>query len=211
MASLLVINSSPRSSSISRKLTQRFVDDWKKSDPGARIVERDLTAQPLPFVNEQWINASYTPAQQRTPEQTDLLKLSDRLIEEVLEADVIVIGVPMHNFSVPASLKAWIDLIARTGKTFSYGDRGPKGLVSSDKKVVVIGSRGGPLMPESGSDFVVPYLRHILGFIGLTNISFVHADKQGMGGDAAQAAVDKAARELSSVVEGCVNRQPVAA
>ncbi len=99
--------------------------------PDARIIERDLTADTLPFVTESWIQASYTPPAQRTPQQQQELALSDALIEELMAADVIVLGVPMHNFSIPASLKAWFDLVARAGKTFSYSDKGPKGLIAS--------------------------------------------------------------------------------
>ncbi len=199
MARLLVINSSPRTSSVSRQLTQHFVEDWKTKDADARIVERDLAAEPLPQIDEAWIAASYTPPAQRTAVQQELLTLSDKLIDEVLAADVIVFGVPMHNFSIPTSLKAWVDLVARAGRTFSYTDRGPKGLVPSGKKVVVMGSRGGPHTPGSATDFQEPYLKHILGFIGLTDVTFIHADQQSMGGPAALHAVEAAIARLSAI------------
>ena len=147
MSTLLVVNSSPRSKSISRKLTNQFALDWKSRDPENTVIERDLSDSELPFLDEAWIEASYTPPAQRTAAQSELLALSDKLIDEVLAADVIVLGIPMHNFSVPAAFKAWIDQIARAGKTFSYSDKGPKGLIPSDKKVVALLSRGGCIFP----------------------------------------------------------------
>jgi FMN-dependent NADH-azoreductase len=139
-----------------------------------------------------------------------LLALSDKLIDEVLAADVIVLGIPMHNFSVPAAFKAWIDQIARAGKTFSYTDKGPKGLIPSDKKVVALLSRGAAYSPEGApgsGDLQVGYLRQILGFIGLTDITFVHADRQGMGGQAAALAVEQAGEQLTSILQSCPSQQ----
>lgn len=211
MATLLIINSSPRSNSVSRQLTARFAEDWKARNPGSRVIERDLSAAALPFVTESWIQASYTPEAKRSPEHVATLALSDTLVDELLQADVIALGVPMHNFSVPASLKAWIDLVVRAGKTFSYGETGPKGLIPSDKKVIVIGTRGGPYMPNGAMDFQAPYLKHMLGFIGLTNVSFIHVDKQGMGDEVAKQAVDRAVQELSAEAELCASPVAVAA
>jgi FMN-dependent NADH-azoreductase len=210
MNTLLVVNSSPRSKSISRKLTNQFALDWKSRGPENTVIERDLSDSPLPFLNEAWIEASYTPAEQRTAAQAELLALSDELIDEVLAADVIVLGIPMHNFSVPASFKAWIDQIARAGKTFSYTDKGPKGLIPSDKKVVALLSRGGAYSPDGASgsgDLQVGYLRQILGFIGLADITFVHADRQGMGGQAATLAVEKAGEQLTGILQNCPSQE----
>ncbi len=199
MSTLLIVNSSPRSNSVSRRLTRHVAEEWKAKNPGGRILERDLTAETLPFVDEAWIMASYTPAAQRTPEQKKTLALSDTLIDELLAADMIVLGVPMHNFSIPAALKVWIDQITRAGKSFSYGDTGPKGLIPSDKKVLAIVSRGGVYGEGSPADFQVPYLRHMLSFIGLTNVTVVDADKQAFGTDAAQQSVEEAAKKLSGL------------
>ena len=127
MNTLLMVNSSPRSNSISRKLTHRFAEDWTALHPNGQIVERDLSDGTIPYLSEPWIEAAYTPEAQRTPAQRELLALSDTLIDEILAADVILLGIPMHNFSVPASFKAWIDQIARAGKTFSYTRQGPEG------------------------------------------------------------------------------------
>jgi len=204
MTTLLIVNSSPRSNSISRKLTHQFAEDWKARHPNGRIVERDLSDGTIPYLNESWIEAAYTPEAQRTPAQREFLTLSDALIGEIFAADVIVLGIPMHNFSVPASFKAWIDQISRAGKTFSYTDQGPKGLVPSNKKVVAVLTRGGVYAPEGAqgaTDFQVSYLRKVFALIGLTDITFVHADRQGMGGQAAELATQKAIEQVSSVVE----------
>jgi len=210
MSTLLVVNSSPRSKSISRKLTNQFALEWKSRNPENTVIERDLSGSQLPFLDEAWIEASYTPAAQRTAAQSQLLALSDELIDEVLAADVIVLGIPMHNFSVPASFKAWIDQIARAGKTFSYTNNGPKGLIPSDKKVVALLSRGGAYSSDGasgGGDLQVAYLRQILTFVGLTDISFVHADRQGMGGQAATLAVEKAGEQLTAILQNCSAQQ----
>jgi FMN-dependent NADH-azoreductase len=186
------------------KLTHQFAEDWKARHPNGRIVERDLSDGPIPYLSESWIEAAYTPEAQRTPAQRDLLTLSDTLIAEIFAADVILLGIPMHNFWVPASFKAWIDQIARAGKTFGYSDQGPKGLIPSNKKVVAVLSRGGVYAPDGtqgAMDFQVAYLRKIFALIGLTDVTFVHADRQSMGGQAAQLATENAIRQVASVVE----------
>ena len=213
MNTLLIINSSPRSNSVSRRLTRHFAEEWKAKHPDTRVLERELTADPLPFVTEPWIQASYTPPAQRTPQQQQALALSDALIEELIAADVIVLGVPMHNFSIPAPLKTWFDLVVRAGKTFSYGDKGPKGLIDSGKRVVAIVSRGGVYDEESAasSDFQVPYLRHMLRFLGPEDVTVIAADKQGFGAEVAQQSVDRAIRKLSALAEHFPSPTAVAA
>ncbi len=214
MNNLLIINSSPRSNSVSRRLTRHFAEEWKAKHPDTRVVERDLTANALPFVDEQWIQASYTPPAQQTPEQREALGLSDVLIDELMDADVILLGVPMHNFSIPASLKAWIDLVVRAGKTFSYGDKGPKGLLASDKHVVAIVSRGGAYNSGSAAasfDFQVPYLRHMLGFVGLADITVIDADKQAFGAELAEQSVDDAVQKVSALAGHLPSTTAVAA
>ncbi|HZM11101.1 MAG TPA: NAD(P)H-dependent oxidoreductase [Candidatus Limnocylindrales bacterium] len=204
MNTLLIVNSSPRSNSTSRRLTRQFSEDWKTRNPSGRIVERDLSDGTIPYLSEPWIEAAYVPEPERTPAQRDLLSLSDTLIDELLAADVILLGIPMHNFSVPASFKAWIDQIARAGKTFSYTSQGPKGLIPSHKKVVAVLSRGGiyaPDSPQGAMDFQVSYLRQVLALVGLTDVTFVHADRQAMGGQAAQLATERAIQQVSSVVD----------
>jgi FMN-dependent NADH-azoreductase len=182
---------------VSRRLTRHYVDEWKAQNPAGRVIERDLAADPPPFVSHAWIEASRTPADKITPEQAEILALSDALIDEVVAADEIVLGVPMHNFSIPAALKAWIDMLARAGKTFTYGASGPKGLIPA-KKVVAVVSQGGTYGDGSPFDFQVPYLLKVLAFLGLTNITVVHADRQGMGADAAEKSVANALQQLST-------------
>ena len=211
MNTLLIVNSSPRSGSVSRRLTSHVAEQWKQRNPDGRIIERDLTADPLAFVSENWIQSSYTPEAQRTPEQQKELAQSDALINELMAADVIVIGAPMHNFSISAPLKAWIDQIVRAGKTFSYGENGPKGLIPSEKRVLVIVSRGGAYGEGSPADFQVPYLRHMLHFVGLNNLTVIDADQQAFGPEAAQRSVDNAIQKLSAHAEHCDDHLAVSA
>src|SRR5205807_10061081 len=142
-----------------------------------------------------WIAGAYSNPEQHTSAHRSALQYSDKLIEELQAADVVVIGDPMHNFTISTRLKAWLDQVVRFGKTFSYGESGPKGLVAG-KKVYLITWRGGACpsgSPYAHFDFQEPYLRHILGFIGLTDVTFIHAENQGKEGAApslAAAAVD---------------------
>lgn len=198
MKTLLIVNSSPRRNAVSRRLTHHYAEQWRAANPEGRILERDLATEPLPLVTQSWIEASYTPEEHRTPEQRQLLQLSDTLIDELFTADEILLGVPMHNFSIPASLKAWIDLIARSGKTFRYSSRGAEGMIPSGKKVIAIFSSGGAYGEGSPADFQVPYLRHVLSFLGLTDLKVVRADRQGLGGEAAEQAVANAMHQLSA-------------
>jgi FMN-dependent NADH-azoreductase len=171
--------------------------------PAALIIERDLSDGSIRYLSERWIEAAYTPESSRTAAQREMLTLSDHLIAEVMSADVIVLGIPMHNFSVPATFKAWIDQIARAGKTFSYSDQGPKGLIPSNKKVIAILTRGSVYAgegPQGAADFQVSYLRQVLGLIGLTDVTFIHADHQGMGGQAAQLATERALQQVASLI-----------
>ena len=201
MSTLLVVNSSPRANSVSRLLTKHVAEQWKQHNPDGRMIERDLNVTPPSHLSEAWITAMYTPADQRAAEQEAILDESDELIDEILAADVIVIGAPMHNFSISGPLKAWIDQIVRAGKTFSYSDKGPKGLLPAEKQVLVIVSRGGAYEDGSPADFQVPYLRHMLHFVGLNNLTVIDADKQAFGPEAAQKSIDDAIAKLSQCQE----------
>ena len=176
---LLQIDSSARTSSVTRRLTAKFAEEWSKNRPDGEVIQRDLSATILPQITDDW-NATQLEESKRTPAHRSYLSTSDELIEELEAADTVVIGAPMYNFTIPSSLKAWIDQIVRLGKTVGYGPNGPQGLLAR-KKVVVITSRGGAY--EKGTakgafDFQEPYLRHILGFIGLTDVTFIHAENQ---------------------------------
>jgi FMN-dependent NADH-azoreductase len=177
MPTLLHLDSSPLESSITRELTREFVKTWQNSHPEGTVIYRDLAAnQPKP-VDTQWIYSAYTPEASRTPEQKATLAPSDELIAELEHADEYVIGVAMHNFSIPSVLKLWIDQIARSGRTFVYAESGPQGLLHG-KKATVLTATGGVYdagTPASALNFIDPYLKAVLGFIGVTNVKFVTA------------------------------------
>jgi len=175
MSTLLRIDSSPLgASSISRSLTAEFVKQWEQRHPNGTVITRDLTVSGLTPVDGAWIAAAFTPAANRTTEQSELLNLSDALITELKSADQCVIGVPMHNFTIAANLKLWIDQIARAGETFSYGPQGPVGLLPNNRVTFMVAS-GGVYGLGSGMEslnFVEPYLRAVLGFLGVTDVQF---------------------------------------
>lgn len=187
---ILRIDASARKTgSISRDLAHRIVDRFER----AHVTTRDL-ATPLPQITEDWIGANFTPAAGRTDAQAETLRLSDTLIEEIKAADVLVIGLPIYNFGVPAALKAWIDLVARAGVTFQYSPTGPKGLLTGKRAIVAVASGG----TEMGSDidFATGYIRHVLGFIGITDVVFVAADRLSRDADATLAAAHSAVQTL---------------
>jgi FMN-dependent NADH-azoreductase len=178
MSTLLRIDSSPLyGRSVSRELTAAFVSEWKASHPEGRVVERDLNATAIPPINGEWAGAVYTPDGARTPQQKLLLSLSDTLLAELGQADEYVFGVPMHNFGVPSVLKLWIDQIARVGRTFSYADGRPKGLLVGKKATFIIATGGiyDAQTQMASFNFVEPYLRSVFGFLGVTNASFLTA------------------------------------
>jgi FMN-dependent NADH-azoreductase len=178
MSTLLHIDSSPLyGRSVSRELTAAFVTQWKASRPEGRVIYRDLNATPIPPVSAEWVGAAYTPEQARTPQQKELLSLSDSLIAELQQADEYVIGVPMHNFGVPSVLKLWINKIARAGRTFSYADGKPKGLLTGKKATFIIATGGiyDAQTQMASFNFVEPYLRSVFGFLGVTDATFVTA------------------------------------
>src|SRR5260221_7229710 len=143
MPTLLHIDSSPLyGRSVSRGWTAAFVAQWKSSHPDGAVIDRDLNSTSIPPINADWVGAAYTPEQARTTQQKELLSLSDSLLAELEQADEYVIGVPMHNFGVPSVLKLWIDQIARVGRTFSYGEKGPKGLLTGKKATFIIATGG---------------------------------------------------------------------
>lgn len=178
MPTLLHIDTSPLyGHSVSRELTSAFVSDWQTSHPGGTVIDLDLSAASIPPINAEWIGASFTPEEARTPEQKQLLALSDSFIAQLQQADEYVIGVPMHNFGVPSVLKLWIDQIARAGKTFSYADGTPKGLLLGKKATFVIATGG---FYDAGTqmasfNFVEPYLRSVFAFLGVTDTTFLTA------------------------------------
>ncbi len=133
-----------------------------------KVTHRDLAETPLPQITEDWVNARLVPAEKRTPEESEVLALSDQLIEELKAADTIVIGMPLYNFGMPAALKAWIDLIARPRVTFQYTEGGPVGLLEGKKAIVVFASGGVPM--GAPVDFATPHLTQVLNFVGITDV-----------------------------------------
>jgi len=191
---LLRIDSSARTASVTRQLTARSAEEWKKNHPDGEVIYRDLLATKLPPITDDW-SAAHLEASKLSPAQRSYLSTSDELIEELRASDTIVIGAPMYNFSIPPSLKAWIDQVVRIGKTFSYGPNGRRGLLEM-KKVIVVTARGGAYQKGTATeafDFQELYLRHMLGFIGLTDVTFIHAENQ-IG--------EQAAASFEAAVEG---------
>lgn len=177
---ILHIDASARQAgSVSRELSQHLVDAL--SDAETQVTKREIGLTPLPLISETWVGANFTPEENRSDSQKQALELSDTLIDELEAADTLVLGVPIYNFGVPAAFKAWVDLIARARKTFKYTDSGPVGLLEGKKAYVVIASGG----TQSGSeiDFATPYVRHVLGFVGIHDVTIIAADQLMSTGD----------------------------
>ena len=178
MPTLLRVDSSPMfQASVSRRLTDEYVRRWRTLNPGGKLIARDLTKTELAPITAEWVGAAYTPEESRSTEQRQLLAVSDGLIAELETADEYVIGVPMHNFSIPSTVKLWIDLIARAGKTFAYADGQSNGLLQGKKAMFLVASGG---KYDEGTalasfNFVEPYLRTVFAFLGVTDTAFIKA------------------------------------
>lgn len=189
---ILHLDASARTeNSISRDLSAQIVARFKQAD----IIRRDL-ASPLPLITGEWVGANFTPADDRDEAQRHTLALSDQLVAEINAADVIVIGTPIYNFSVPAVLKAWIDLIARAGVTFKYTANGPNGLMTGKRVIVAVASGGTKV--GSDLDFATGYLRHMIGFIGITDVKVVAADQMAVEPEATLQAAKDAVEALAA-------------
>ena len=199
---ILQINSSARADgSHSTRLANTLVERVQASsaDPAAATVTvRDLGRTPHPELNESALQALFTPAELRTPEQAARVALDDALIKELQAADVVVLGVPMYNFGVPAALKNWIDAISRAKVTFAYTEKGPEGLLKG-KKVYVALTRGGQYR-NTPSDSQVPYLKTVFSFLGMTDLQFVYAEGLAMGPEAEQQALASAHAQIADVL-----------
>ncbi len=189
---VLRIDASARhSGSESRALIQRIIDRLAS----ATVINRDL-AVAMPAIDADWLAANWTPTDERTDAQRQTLALSDTLIEEIKSADTIVIGAPIYNFGIPATLKTWIDLIARAGITFTYSETGPQGLLTGKRAIVAITSGGTQVGSEI--DFASGYLRHVLGFVGITDVQFVAADQLMVDAEASHAKATAALEALAA-------------
>ena len=178
MASLLKLDVSPRGdASYSRQLGETFLQGWQAAHAGGTVTTRDLAKQQPTYVDLQWIAGAYSKPEDHTAEHKAALKLSDDIIAEVKAADTVLITTPMYNFQVPAVLKAWIDHLVRAGVTFSMGDQGYTGLVTGKKVVLVVTAAGvyDEGSPMEGYDLLTPYLKHVLGFIGITEVQVLKA------------------------------------
>lgn len=202
MNNILYLNSSVRSTgSVSRQLSGEFIEKLKAAHPGAKVVTRDLAANPLPHLSESMVGAYFTPPEQRSDEQKQLIKQSDEVVAELLAADIVVVGAPMYNFSVSSTLKSWIDHVARAGVTFKYTETGPVGLVQG-KKFVIFTSRSGVYSsgPAKAMDFQETYLRGVLGFLGITDVSFISAEGLAMGDEAVNSALANGRNAMDALI-----------
>ena len=196
---ILQINASARrDGSHSTQLATQVVTALQAKNPQAQVTVRDLAAQPVALLDEAALGALFTPADQRNAQQSELVAGFDALIDEVLAHDTLVLGVPMYNFGISVQLKSWIDAIARAGVTFRYTETGPEGMITG-KTVYVALARGG-LYRGTEADSQVPYLKAVLGFLGLTNVHFIYAEGLNMGPEALQAGFEQAQQDLQAVL-----------
>jgi FMN-dependent NADH-azoreductase len=210
MPALLHIDSSPRTASVSSRLAAAFVEKWKWQNPDGTVFHHNTSLERFPYLDEAAVDAFFTPAAELSAQQKLALAFSDQLVDELLAADVVVLGAPMWNLSIPASLKAWIDLIVREGRTFAFTAQGVAPLVPPGKRAYVFSARGGaypvgtPFHDPAGTppcdlDQQEPYLRRILGVIGLTAIKFVYAEHQSSDPESAAQSLARAESALAAL------------
>ncbi len=196
---ILQVNSSARrEGSQSTLLASAIVAQLRANEPGAAVTVRDLAHTPHPELDEAALQALFTPAEKHTQEQAARVAQDDTLIAEIQAADIVVLGVPMYNFGVPAQLKNWIDAVTRAKVTFRYTASGPEGLLRG-KKVYVALTRGGKYR-NTPADTQVPYLRMVLGFLGMTDVQFVYAEGLAMGTEAANEAMASAQQQIDEAL-----------
>ncbi|MCE5303477.1 MAG: FMN-dependent NADH-azoreductase [Planctomycetaceae bacterium] len=200
MARLLHLDASPRGErSLSRRLTREFVEGWLRLHPDDSVVYRDVGRQPVPRVTEAWIEGAFNPPATWSADARAATQTSDLLVDEFLAADRYVFGVPMHNFGVPSTLKAYVDQIVRVGRTFTPEGRG----LATGKRLLVLTARGGtypPGSPTAAFDLQEPWLRTIFGFIGVTEVRFIHAEGLNGGDAARQAGLQSAREQMASLL-----------
>jgi FMN-dependent NADH-azoreductase len=196
---ILQINASARREGAnSTKLAERVTARLLAANPGATVTVRDLAAEPLPVLDEAALGALFTPAEQRSAEQAALAARFDAAIAELQAHDTIVLGVAMYNFGVTVQLKSWIDAIARAGVTFQYTATGPVGLVEG-KTVYAACARGG-MYRDTPRDSQTPYLKSVLGFLGMSDVRFVYAEGLNMGPEAATKGFAQAEADLEAAL-----------
>jgi FMN-dependent NADH-azoreductase len=200
MSSILLLTSSPRSESLSTTIATELAEKLKAQNPGSAIVRRDLAANPLPHIDDLFTAAIRKPAEARTAQESEAVKTSDALVNELLAADTVVIGTGLINFNIYSSLKTWIDNVARAGLTFKYTESGPVGLVTGKKVYIVLASGGvysqGPAAPLNHA---VPYLKSVLGFMGITDIETIYVEGLAFGPEAAEKAIGAAKSRVEEI------------
>ena len=198
MSNVLIIESSARQQdSFSRQLTRQFISQWQAVRPGDQVTVRDLALNPVPHLDANLLGGWMKPEAQRSADEHASLKRSDELTDELLAADVLVLAAPMYNFAIPSTLKAWLDHVLRAGVTFKYTETGPQGLLTG-KKAYVLTARGG-LYAGSTSDHQEPYLRQVMAFVGIHDVTFIHAEGMNLGGDFQEKGLNQAKARLSAI------------
>jgi FMN-dependent NADH-azoreductase len=208
MAHLLHMDASPRGErSHSRRLTREFVEQWKQAHPGDTVSYRDIGRNPVPHVDEPWIAAAFTPPDQHTPQLQEAIRLSDQLVDEFLAADVYVIGVPMYNFGVPSVFKAYIDQIVRVGRTVAFEPSDTANVFKPlvlGKKMFIVEARGDSGFQPGGRyekmNYHDPYLVTVFGFIGITDITFIHVENDEYGGHKLAESISAARAKITELV-----------
>lgn len=198
MSRVLVIESSARQEgSVSRQLTQAFIAQWKAAHPSDEISVRDLAVEQVPHLDANLLGGWMKPADQHSDQEKNALVRSNLLTEELLAADVLVLAAPMYNFAIPSTLKSWLDHVLRAGVTFKYTETGPQGLLTG-KRAFVLTARGG-IYAGGTLDHQEPYLRQVLGFIGIHDVEFIHAEGLNLGAESLEKAVTQAKAKLALV------------
>jgi FMN-dependent NADH-azoreductase len=213
MSRVLLVLSSPRGEqSFTTRFARRIADDLVAREPGTEVVVRDVAANPLPHIDETFVGGIFKTPEQRSAAEQQAVARSDALIDELLAADLVVIAAPMHNFGVPSNLKAWIDHVARAGRTFRYTASGPEGLVHGKKAILVIG-RGGVYSkgPMLAYDHQESHLRTVLGFIGVKDVRAVHVEGVAMGDAAVETALAHATKQSAAAVDAVAAKLALAA
>ena len=198
MSRVLIIESSARQQdSVSRQLTQTFISQWQTAHPNDQITVRDLAVNPVPHLDINLLGGWMKPAEQRNDIEQASLERSNQLTDELLAADVLVMAAPMYNFAIPSTLKAWLDHVLRAGVTFKYTDTGPQGLLSG-KRAYVLTARGG-IYAGSTADHQEPYLRQVMAFIGIHDVTFIHAEGVNLSADFQEKGINHAKALLAQV------------
>jgi FMN-dependent NADH-azoreductase len=214
MTRILRIDASSRPEGAhSRELANMFISEWLAREPDAEIMQRDLADVTVPHIANETIQGYYTPAEQMTPALKEATALSDLLITEVIDADVLLIATPMYNFSVPSALKAWIDQIVRIGRTFSYDGKSFTGLLPGRRAFIMVAYGAGGYLdggPFAAADFLQPYLRFLLGFLGISDVTFVAIEQTTADAATVAAGRARAAKLIDSTVATALSRQNAA-